>query len=99
MLGDAVKKDVIPRTYIESSLDQIKQGTEHIHGLSLNDINTCKVMLNADETLVIIDFDSCLGQKKFIDGKSSPFPFSNSSETAGLSIISMLMEEEQSGAE
>ncbi|SJL04266.1 uncharacterized protein ARMOST_07627 [Armillaria ostoyae] len=57
-LDTMVENGVIPRSDIELSLDQ---GIKHIHGLGLihNDINPNNIMLDADGTLVIIDFDSC----------------------------------------
>lgn len=42
-------------------------GISHLHGLDLihNDINLRNIMMDADDNLVIIDFDSCRrGEKK-----------------------------------
>ncbi|SJL14763.1 uncharacterized protein ARMOST_18231 [Armillaria ostoyae] len=84
-LDDAVEKGVILRSDIESSLDQVKKGIEHIHGLGLvhNDINPSRIMLDADGTLVIIDFDSCRNPgESMLDGKCGTFPFSNEKTTS-----------------
>ncbi|KAK0439285.1 uncharacterized protein EV420DRAFT_1231926, partial [Desarmillaria tabescens] len=58
---ESVKKGVILKEDVESSFDQIKKGVEHIHGLGLlhNNINPSNIMLDADGSLLIIDFDSC----------------------------------------
>ncbi|PBK67944.1 kinase-like protein [Armillaria solidipes] len=85
-LSDAVKKGVLPREDIESLLDQIKQGIEHIHDLGLvhNDINPRNILFDDDGRLVIIDFDSCRKQgESMLRGKCGTFPFSNDPETAG----------------
>ncbi|PBK67990.1 kinase-like protein [Armillaria solidipes] len=84
-LSDTVKKGTLPRADIESSLDQIKQGIEHIHGLGLvhNDINPRNILFDDDGRLVIIDFDSCRKQgESMLRGKCGTFPFSNDPETA-----------------
>ncbi|KAK0452162.1 uncharacterized protein EV420DRAFT_1701615, partial [Desarmillaria tabescens] len=81
-LRDAVENGVILREDIESSLNQIKKGVEHVHGLGklvLNDNDPSNIILDADGSLV-----SCLEQRKPIKGKSGTFPFSNESETAEL---------------
>ncbi|KAK0421582.1 kinase-like domain-containing protein [Armillaria borealis] len=102
-LSDAMRIGLIRREDIEHSLDQIKKGIEHIHGLGLvhNDINPRNILLDADGKLVIIDFDSCRKQgESMLDGKCGTFPFSNDSETAefqndfyGLEKIREWMEE------
>ncbi|KAK0488298.1 kinase-like domain-containing protein, partial [Armillaria luteobubalina] len=84
-LNDAVKRGVIPRSDIESSLDQIKEGIEHLHDLGLvhNDINPSNIMLDVDGTLVIIDFDSCRKPgESMLEGKYGTFPFSNEEMTS-----------------
>ncbi|PBK61400.1 hypothetical protein ARMSODRAFT_896791, partial [Armillaria solidipes] len=86
-LDDAVEKGTILRSDIESSLDQVKKGIGHIHGLGLvhNDINPSNIMLDADGTLVIIDFDSCRKPgESMLDGKCGTFPFSNEETTSAL---------------
>ncbi|KAK0492913.1 kinase-like domain-containing protein, partial [Armillaria luteobubalina] len=84
-LDDAVKKGAIPRSDIESSLDQIKEGIDHLHGLGLvhNNINPSNIMLDTDSTLVIIDFDSCRKPgESMLEGKYGTFPFSNEETTS-----------------
>ncbi|PBK94373.1 hypothetical protein ARMGADRAFT_1079059 [Armillaria gallica] len=84
-LSDAVKKGALPRADIKSSLDQIKQGIEHIDGLGLvyNDINPRNILFDDDGRLVVIDFDSCRKQgESMLRGKCGTFPFSNDPETA-----------------
>ncbi|KAK0437392.1 hypothetical protein EV421DRAFT_2021725 [Armillaria borealis] len=48
-LSDAMKTGLIRREDVEHSLDQIKKGIEHIHGLGLvhNDINPRNILLDA----------------------------------------------------
>ncbi|KAK0437665.1 hypothetical protein EV421DRAFT_1907163 [Armillaria borealis] len=88
-LDDAVEKGVILRlrSDIESSLDQVKKGIGHAHGLGLvhNDINPSNIMLDAHSTLVIIDFDSCRkAGESMLDGKCGTFPFSNEETTSAI---------------
>ncbi|SJL16469.1 uncharacterized protein ARMOST_19995 [Armillaria ostoyae] len=85
MLSDTVKNGALLRADIESSLNQIKQVIEHIHGLGLvhNDINPRNILFDDDGRLVIIDFDSCCKQgESMLHGKCGTFPFSNDPETA-----------------
>ncbi|PBK88231.1 hypothetical protein ARMGADRAFT_1034196 [Armillaria gallica] len=56
MSSKAVKEGLLPRAHMEYSLDQIKKGIEHIHGLGSN------IVLDGDTTLVIINFDSSLNK-------------------------------------
>ncbi|PBK94379.1 hypothetical protein ARMGADRAFT_991497 [Armillaria gallica] len=84
-LSEAVRTGLIRREDVEPSLDQIKRGIEHTHGLGLvhNDINPRNILFDVDGKLIIIDFDSCRKQSEsMLDGKSGTFPFSNDPETA-----------------
>ncbi len=99
-LDEAVKKGVIPKSDIESSLDQIKKGIanswlwSHTYesilqtqlgtylNTSWNDINRSNILLDADGTLVVIDFGSCHKPGgSMLNEKYSTFPFSNEETT------------------
>lgn len=46
---------------MKSGLDGISDAIKHLHSLGLvhNDINPANIMLDEDDTLILIDFDSC----------------------------------------
>lgn len=46
---------------MKSGLEGILAGIKHLHSLGLvhNDINPANIMLDEDDTLILIDFDSC----------------------------------------
>ncbi|KAF8534456.1 kinase-like domain-containing protein [Trichophaea hybrida] len=72
---------------IDSCLDGIKRGIDHLHGLGYihNDINSNNIMFDAgDDTPIIIDFDSCQLEGDILGIKSGTFMWCDESSVVAV---------------